>query len=278
MALPITLAADCSYSIRPDDHYYVRNVREELDSPGEWYLDRATATLYFWPPDGADLTTVFAPTLRTLLQLGAGTAHITFRGFVFEGAEGTAITFKDTTACRLVASTVRNVGDYSGNGISIDGGTANGVAYLNGSKVLTTGSALTFDGTKFGVASGNIDVVSPNFTGAPLISGRFNASNFRMGIGIGNNNGFPFLGVNVNNGMADLYSKITSLPQSKLSEVMAAATYPGSRRRRMGVVPACADCPVTVSSVHEMPCTPVTAPMTTPSSSSTGPCSMCSST
>jgi hypothetical protein len=30
---------------------------------------------------------------------------------------------------------------------TVDGGTANGVAYLNGSKVLTTGSALTFDGT-----------------------------------------------------------------------------------------------------------------------------------
>jgi hypothetical protein len=123
----ITLAADCSYSIRPADRYYVRNVREELDAPGEWYLDRVTTTLYFWPPDGADLTSVFAPTLRTLLQLGTGTAHVTFRGFVFEGCEGTAITFKDTTACRLVASTIRNVGDYSGNGIAIDGGTANGV-------------------------------------------------------------------------------------------------------------------------------------------------------
>jgi len=31
------------------------------------------------------------------------------------------------------------------------GGTANGVAYLNGSKVLTTGSALTFDGTNLGL-------------------------------------------------------------------------------------------------------------------------------
>ena len=30
-------------------------------------------------------------------------------------------------------------------------GTANGVAYLNGSKVLTTGSALTFDGATFGI-------------------------------------------------------------------------------------------------------------------------------
>ena len=31
--------------------------------------------------------------------------------------------------------------------VTLNGGTANGVAYLNGSKVLTTGSALTFDGT-----------------------------------------------------------------------------------------------------------------------------------
>jgi hypothetical protein len=35
--------------------------------------------------------------------------------------------------------------------VTLNGGTANGVAYLNGSKVLTTGSALTFDGTNFGV-------------------------------------------------------------------------------------------------------------------------------
>ena len=35
--------------------------------------------------------------------------------------------------------------------ITLSGGTANGVAYLNGSKVLTTGSALVFDGTNLGV-------------------------------------------------------------------------------------------------------------------------------
>jgi hypothetical protein len=37
--------------------------------------------------------------------------------------------------------------------VTLSGGTANGVPYLNGSKVLTTGSALTFDGTKFSVTS-----------------------------------------------------------------------------------------------------------------------------
>lgn len=42
----------------------------------------------------------------------------------------------------------------SGN-VTLSGGTANGVAYLNGSKVLTTGSALTFDGTNLGVKGGS---------------------------------------------------------------------------------------------------------------------------
>lgn len=40
--------------------------------------------------------------------------------------------------------------------VTLSGGTANGVAYLNGSKVLTTGSALTFDGTNFG---GSVNVL-----------------------------------------------------------------------------------------------------------------------
>ena len=45
-------------------------------------------------------------------------------------------------------------GTMTGN-ITLNSGTANGVAYLNGSKVLTTGSALTFDGTNL-TASGYI--------------------------------------------------------------------------------------------------------------------------
>ncbi len=31
------------------DRYFVENILEELDSPGEWYLDRAGRKLYLWP-------------------------------------------------------------------------------------------------------------------------------------------------------------------------------------------------------------------------------------
>jgi len=37
--------------------------------------------------------------------------------------------------------------------LTVSGGTANGVTYLNGSQVLTSGSTLTFDGTKLGIGT-----------------------------------------------------------------------------------------------------------------------------
>ena len=124
----MTLAGDASYPIRPTDRYYLRNLFEELDAPGEWYLDKQTWTLYFWPPAPLAGRAVYAPTMRTILELGQGTAHVTFRGFIFECAEGTAITLNNTTNCLIAASTVRNVGDYNGSGVSISGGFRNGVA------------------------------------------------------------------------------------------------------------------------------------------------------
>jgi hypothetical protein len=123
----IKLAGDCSYPIRPTDRYYVRNLFEELDSPGEWYLDRRTWTLYFWPPEPLRDRPVYVPTMRTILEFGPGTAHVTFHGFVFECCEGTAISMKETTGCRIAASIVRNVGDYGGSGVAISGGKDNGV-------------------------------------------------------------------------------------------------------------------------------------------------------
>ena len=58
----------------------------------------------------------------------AGSSNLTFNGTTLTAAN-TSITTSETLSY----------------------GTANGVAYLNGSKVVTTGSALTFDGTNLGV-------------------------------------------------------------------------------------------------------------------------------
>lgn len=40
---------NCTQDLRLGNRYFVENVLEALDSPGEWYLDRAEGKLYYWP-------------------------------------------------------------------------------------------------------------------------------------------------------------------------------------------------------------------------------------
>ena len=54
----------------PQQRYYVENTRDALDSPGEWYLDRQSGKLYYWPLAGEDpaKAEVVAPVLQELVR------------------------------------------------------------------------------------------------------------------------------------------------------------------------------------------------------------------
>jgi len=73
--------------------------------------------------------------------------------------------------------------------LTLSAGTANGVPYLNGSKVLTSGSALTFDGTNFGIggsASFKLDVISSSdVAGAIRSTGSSNSASLILSNGNG---------------------------------------------------------------------------------------------
>ena len=132
----VTLAKDCSYAIRPLDRYYVQNALEELDAPGEWYLDKRTWTLYFWPEEPLAGRPVFAPKVRTIIDVYSA-KHLTIRGLTFECAEGTPISFAKCEDCLFVGNVVRNVGDYNGTGVNVGGGLRNGIV---GNDISHTGS------------------------------------------------------------------------------------------------------------------------------------------
>ena len=120
----ITLARDVwwrkSHTIRPGDRYYVRGLFEELDAPGEWYFDKATRTLYFWPPEPIEGSTLRAPVVKNLIQIGPDAAWITLRGFVIECCDGDAVTVSKSTNCVVAGNTIHGVGGYAGIRI-IDG-------------------------------------------------------------------------------------------------------------------------------------------------------------
>ncbi|MBT3380562.1 MAG: hypothetical protein HN742_10450 [Lentisphaerae bacterium] len=71
----------------PGDRYFVENVPDALDSPGEWYLDRAAGKLLFMPPDPIDELEVVAPVACDLVRFdgdvkaGKAVENITFSGF-----------------------------------------------------------------------------------------------------------------------------------------------------------------------------------------------------
>jgi len=77
-------------------------------------------------------------------------ASLTWSGTVLTSS-GFAGPLNGTVGATTPAAGAFTTVSASGN-VTLSGGTANGVAYLNGSKVLTSGSALTFDGTNLSSA------------------------------------------------------------------------------------------------------------------------------
>ncbi|MCE5240341.1 right-handed parallel beta-helix repeat-containing protein [bacterium] len=60
---------ECSSDLHRGDRYFVENVRDALDAPGEWYLDRAAGVLYLKPPAGFSAKSeVMAPTCERIIE------------------------------------------------------------------------------------------------------------------------------------------------------------------------------------------------------------------
>jgi len=99
--------------------------------------------------DGTDTSWASNP-LGTVTSVG-GTGTVS----------GISLSGTVTTSGNLTLGGALDLSAYNGAGafttlsasstVTLSGGTANGVTYLNGSKVLTSGSALSFDGTNLGV-------------------------------------------------------------------------------------------------------------------------------
>ncbi|WP_176929576.1 right-handed parallel beta-helix repeat-containing protein [Lentzea albidocapillata] len=85
------LNRDDGFSLDYDDTYYVLNAFEELDSPGEWYLNRATNKVYYYPRAGEDVNQAgaYVPVVETLVNVAgsspsAKASAIAFDGITFE--------------------------------------------------------------------------------------------------------------------------------------------------------------------------------------------------
>jgi hypothetical protein len=75
--------------------YYVENALELLDQPGEWYLNRETGVLSYWPMPGErlDKTEIVAPALTDLVRFagnpdqGRFVQYVTIKGLAFQHSD-----------------------------------------------------------------------------------------------------------------------------------------------------------------------------------------------
>lgn len=105
----ITLESDAIYAIRPGNRYYVQNALEELDAPGEWYLD-PHGTLYFWPPESLDSrSTVVAPMVETLIE-GNEVSKLNIKGITLECAGYNGVSLRGCTDSVIAGCTLRSIG------------------------------------------------------------------------------------------------------------------------------------------------------------------------
>ena len=81
--------------ITDESRFFIENVFEELDAPGEWYLDTKAGILYYKPGPGVDMAgaRVEAPLLQQLVRFAgsqeAPVRHIALQGFRLAGTAST---------------------------------------------------------------------------------------------------------------------------------------------------------------------------------------------
>jgi hypothetical protein len=125
------------------------------------------------------------------VNVGSAGAPVVNGGALGTPSSGTVTNLTGTASINIngtVGATTPTTGAFTtvaaSSSVTLSGGTANGVTYLNGSKVLTSGSALTFDGSQL-LVKGNERIYFNTFTNSTTYAGYIgrntSTGNFEIG-------------------------------------------------------------------------------------------------
>jgi len=116
-------AAPFEFGIGANQPFYAYNLLEEIDEPGEYYVDHSTGILYFWPPVALAGSNLQVSMLEgSVIQLNT-TSYVNFRNITFEASRGPLLQINSGTASGASGCLFRNCGEYA---VSVTG-TSNGI-------------------------------------------------------------------------------------------------------------------------------------------------------
>ncbi len=122
----IELSREPDYGIEAGRRFYFFNVLEELDSPGEYFVDRRAGRLYFWPP--APKGDTVASLLEGPMFRLKGASNVVLKGLRLEAGRDGAVWIEGGRGNRVDSCLIRNFGTY---GVSIHDATGSGVAHCD---------------------------------------------------------------------------------------------------------------------------------------------------
>jgi len=112
------------YGYRKGQWFYGYNLLSELDSPGEWYLDREKGILYFWPPEPFREEYPIITVAKNLVVMD-DVSNIIFDGFIFEAVREDLFLIKGGRNNRITNCVLRNTGEWA---VKIQGGSGHVVS------------------------------------------------------------------------------------------------------------------------------------------------------
>jgi hypothetical protein len=103
-----------------NEKYWVLNLLEEVDRPGEWCVDFQDGKLYLFPPRGWEQAELLlADNAEPVVRL-SDASHVVLRQLTIEGGLDHGVVIRGGAGAVLAGCTVRNVARY---GVRVDGGS-----------------------------------------------------------------------------------------------------------------------------------------------------------
>ncbi|MBK7256870.1 MAG: right-handed parallel beta-helix repeat-containing protein [Ignavibacteriae bacterium] len=128
------------YGYTRNQRYYFLNILEELDTPGEWYVDRTRGILFLYPSGAGDVKRAEVSLLESPLVTCENASHIRFRGITFENSRGTGISISGGNDIGVDGCMFRHLG---GDAVVVAGGTRHEVRNSEVTDVARGGVLLT---------------------------------------------------------------------------------------------------------------------------------------
>lgn len=114
----ITMEYCSKYGYQKGADYYFYNVLEELDAPGEYYIDRENLKLYLYPEgDISDAEVMLSLITDDIITVEESAKNITFEGLTLQCGRGSGVTV-DGESIIITDSIIKNIAE---NGVKIRG-------------------------------------------------------------------------------------------------------------------------------------------------------------